>query len=305
MKKNALLLLAFVGAMGALAYRGGWFDRSTPQSLQPGNPSSAGAGPGLRPAPLTSVSLAVPRTLDMTHVAPAHFAVALGKDPGRIFAFVRDQIAFEAYSGGLRGPRGTLLAMAGNSVDRAALLGSLLVQSGQRVRYVHGTLPKELARSLVTSMWGERRLPPPSSADEERSPSLAAAMETFGNGVRRDYTLIRDRLKRARLAGASGIAPDLDSLVREAEAHYWVQWWKNGSWFDLDPSFAEAVPGQTFAPPGQASDTLPETLFHQVTLRLRLEESGILVEGDGDVKPVIRDILTYKARAADLSGLDM
>src|SRR5687767_1657750 len=129
MKKNALLLLAFVGAMGALAYRGGWFDRSTPQSLQPGNPPSAGAGggPGLRPAPLTSVSLPVPRTLDMTHVAPAHFAVALGKDPGRIFAFVRDQIAFEAYSGGLRGPRGTLLAMAGNSVDRAALLGSLLV----------------------------------------------------------------------------------------------------------------------------------------------------------------------------------
>ena len=57
---------------------------------------------------------------------PKARALALGSDYKAIFAFVRDQIRYEAYSGVLREADGTLAARAGNALDRSLLLASLL-----------------------------------------------------------------------------------------------------------------------------------------------------------------------------------
>lgn len=252
-------------------------------------------GPGTKLQDLSALQLPVPRTFDLTHVDPAYFTTALGNDPARIFDFVRDNIAFETYTGLLRGPRGTLLAMAGNSVDRAALLASMLQDAGQRIRYVRGTLEDREARRLVTSMWGERpRLTPSKS-----HPSAAAqqAWETLAAAIKRDYRLLRDYLKTANSPDRESPV-SLGSLVKEASAHYWIQWLKNSTWVDLDPSFSDATPGRAYTRAKETFDALPDALFHRVTIRLQLEEYT------GDIRSS-RDILSYTGRASDLSGVDL
>jgi len=254
-------------------------------------------GPGLRGASTDSVRLPVPRTFSLTHVEARYFAAALGNDPAHIFAFVRDHIAFEPYRGCLRGPRGTLMAMAGNAVDRAALLGSLLSSAGQRVRYARGHLEESVARDLVASMWAER-----SSADasgtEAPSSEVKADLSRFLEGIHRDASILATTLNKAGLPRQRSAGLTREELVKEAQDHYWVEWSQDGRWTPLDPSFATSTPGQHYAPPLETFDELPDSLFHHVALRVRVEE----YQGD---EPTSRQLLDYSARAADLSGVDL
>ncbi|NIV75406.1 MAG: hypothetical protein GWN37_11395 [Gammaproteobacteria bacterium] len=256
-------------------------------------PSVALAGPSDN---VEALELPVPRTVDLAHVEPEHFARALGKDPERIFAFVRDQVAYEVYRGYLRGPRGTLLAMAGNSVDQAALLGSLLEHAGHRARYVRGVLPEAEIQKLVEAMWAAG--PPPARTVNEPSPEVAAALETLRNGVERDYNLIRGHLERAGRTAGPEAATRLGSLASEARAHYWVQWWKDGAWVDLDPTFEEAAVDERLAQADEPFESFPEGLYHRVEIVVRLEE----YTGDQSSERVI---LRHSAKAAELSGRDL
>lgn len=256
-------------------------------------------GPGLRRQVLESLALPVPRTIDLVHVQPQHFAVGLGKDPTRIFEYVRDQIAYEPYVGVLRGPRGTLLAMAGNSVDRAALLGELLKSSGFQIRYAHGTLPDALAERLVNSVWAERRwVEAVASASGTPGPKLKPLSDQLVGSIQRDYTLLHDMLKGANLPARAESPVTMQKLLSEARDHYWIEWMKDGTWTAMDPSFATAVPGQTFAEATETAETLPDSIYHRVEFRVRIEE----YTGE---QPSSREVLRYTAKAAELSGEDL
>jgi len=261
-------------------------------------PDGANDGPGLHRTGVDALTLPVPRSLDLSHVNPAYFAAALKHDPSRIFTYVRDEIAFEPYKGALRGSRGTLLAMAGNSVDRAALLAAMLVSSKQRVRFVHGTLPQPDAQRLVASIWVEHSSPD-AKTDGGPSPELRAAGEQFMAAIQRDGKLVRDLLRRDGRPAQSGQPVTLQSLTNEAQDHYWVESSPDGrTWTPMDPSFASAQPGQVFAEPGERFDSLPEAMYHHIELRVRTEEAV----GGGVAS---HEVLKYSARAADLSGVDV
>ena len=270
-------------------------ESAAPIGTNSGQPGSN--GPGLRRSSTDTLQLPVPRTFDLSHIEPGDFAAALGKDPSRIFEYVRDNIAFEPYVGLLRGPRGTLLAMAGNSADRASLLASLLASSGQRIRYAHGTLPAPMAQQLVASMWAERSSPAPSAANAV-TPDVNAAGERFMAGLQRDSTLLRDTLKKAGYPTGSELAVTSESLLKEARDHYWVQLWQNGAWTDMDPLFEDAAPGQVFAKAEQTFDALPEALFHRIEVRVRLEEYP------GET-PATREVLRSTATSAELAGAEI
>ncbi len=250
----------------------------------------------MKPDLAMSAQLPVPRAFDLAHVEPQHFAAALGNEPVRIFEFVRDAIVFEAYTGLLRGPRGTLLALAGNSVDRAALLGAMLAAAGQQVRFARGTLSEKDATDLVTSMWADRsrRAPAVSGAGSD---DLAAAVSTLQTKTKRDVLLIRDQLKKARLPKPDP-GPSVATLVEETRPHYWVQVSRDGRWTDFDPSFADAVPGRSYARSEATFDALPDALHHRLTVRVRVEEYTGATIGT-------RPVLEFSARAADLSGRDL
>ena len=261
-------------------------------------PASAADGPGLHRAGAAALKLPIPRTLDLLHVDPARFATALGGDPRRIFTYVRDEIAFEPYKGALRGPRGTLLAMAGNSVDRAALLAAMLASSGQRVRFVRGTLPQPEAERLVTSVWADRS-PARTESESAASPDAGAAGERLVAAMQRDAKLVVDLLQRSGHPAQSGQPVTLQSLGQEARDHYWVESSPDGrTWTAMDPSFASATPGEVFAQPAETLDSLPEGIYHHIELRIRTEEAV----GGG---LATREVLKHSARAADLSGIDV
>jgi RHS repeat-associated protein len=70
----------------------------------------------------------------------AALAQTLGYSPGKILAWVHDNIKYEPYWGSLKGAKGTLIAGAGNATDQSSLMIALLRASNIPARYVTGVI---------------------------------------------------------------------------------------------------------------------------------------------------------------------
>ncbi len=81
-------------------------------------------------------------------------AQSLDHDYTRIFDFVRSQVHTQWYAGAQKGAEATLRTLAGNDVDQASLLISLLRASGAPARYVRGVVDVPMADLM--SMLGVR-----------------------------------------------------------------------------------------------------------------------------------------------------
>lgn len=168
-----------------------------------------------------------------------------------LFAYVRD-LDYEVYDGSLRGTRGTVWSEAGNSTDQASLLIAMLRSQGIPARYRHGSLDTTEAQQLISAIF-----PTPT--------------RTLG------YVL--DELPTADPVND----PDLLTLVSD---HWWVEAYVDGAWTDLDPSFADAEIGDSFASSTATDGTdqiaeLPDDTRHKVTMSLKMEEYHPLNPGDG------------------------
>ena len=232
-------------------------------------------------------------------------AAQLGKDIDKIFAFVRDDVRFEAYSGVLRGARGTLMAKAGNSFDRALLLGSLLHENGFEVRYAHGVLDDEKASLLVSTMLSADS---PASGPKEMGPQqlsveLAKALRDLGelsidrwvNNVHRLQAALRPKAKLWDEQKRS--APALISEVRD---HIWVEYRQNDAWIPLDPTAASVglKQNETFTNAKGTWATIPSDKYHKVTFLVLQEEK------DGDSRAT-RELLKHEARADELDAAEV
>ncbi|MDY7075296.1 MAG: transglutaminase family protein, partial [Chloroflexota bacterium] len=169
-------------------------------------------------------------------------ATELGNDWQQMFAYVRS-LGYESYKGSLRGTRGTLWSEAGNSIDQTSLLIAMLRGSGMPARYRHGTLNTERAQELILSMFPEPQ-------------------GTIGHIPR-----------------GTGVADPANDpqLLEETVDHWWVEAYLPGlGWMDLDPSFTDATPGQTFHDSLVTDGTdqiteMPDDLRHKVTMTVKVE----------------------------------
>jgi hypothetical protein len=191
----------------------------------------------LRSSPISASLLSSTPDANSTDPYIQAKAAELNQNPAEIFAFVRDSIAYESYTGSLRGARGTLWSGAGNSLDQSSLMIALLRASGIESQYARGTLPPSLAQDLIESMFTE-------------------PLRVTGF-IPEDATL-------------SDPAND-PVLLTETQDHYWVQFDVGAGLQDADPSFRGALINQTFTTVNATLDEINNDQRHKVRLRLDRE----------------------------------
>ena len=247
----------------------------------------------------------------------AQKAFELEYDPSAIFRFVADHVIYDPYPGALRGAKGTLWGLAGNSVDQAALLAALLAESLVPTRFVMGSLSGEGTAKLwsaaridldaakahalaVNSVLTPDQGAPPAGVLGQAQRQIVASLPDRGQQIRaqgskwlqESIDLIQGQLAAAgiTLAGSAAEFPEL-----ERNQHVWVQFAVGPEWIDLDPSVPGAEPGATFATDPKIMNALPDALAHSVAFRVYAEK----IQGG---QPVQSDLLTYQASSADLVG---
>jgi transglutaminase-like putative cysteine protease len=230
-------------------------------------------------------------------------AHAIGADPEKVFEFMRDQITLEPYAGVLRGARGTLLARAGNALDRALLAKELLRLNGIESRLVRGRLSDAQTDTLLARFLGASQVPqvladliaPPNEPamkeqaaafartfgiPEKASVSLADHARTdaqdFWTKANAQSSTHLDSLASSLRQTSLKLAVDAGSLTAELSGrlrdHYWLQVREpNGGWTDFDAAFADPQRGSAHGSRAVALSDVPDSLYHKLAIGLIYE----------------------------------
>ena len=118
-------------------------------------------------------------TLDRSQFDLEALLDVLDWDENNAVEAVTERIAFQPYQGLLRGAVGTLMSRAGNALDQAVLLATLIKDAGFEARIAHGTLSDADARRLAGRTASAP--PEPPFADADALDPLVADFAPFGD----------------------------------------------------------------------------------------------------------------------------
>jgi len=131
------------------------WDLNLPQSVRPVMVASVGDVAGLlsqatmqATAPPSDNTTLIEDGIDIVFSDEIKaLADSLGKDPIKMYDYVKNNIAYQPYWGSLKGARQTLLEKRGNDCDQASLLIALMRYSGYPARYGEALVTVDIARA--------------------------------------------------------------------------------------------------------------------------------------------------------------
>lgn len=234
-------------------------------------------------------------------------------EPATIAAAVHEAVAYQPYAGVLRGPQGTWEARAGNALDQALLLASLLLDAGYDAEVALATLPAEAAGDVLAMV---RPASGPPGADPEAAgvapESLVDDPEALDRAAEATEAAIADLAVRAdatadwlegQLGAAWSDAVAVESAVlEEASAYAWVRarLFEGDPWSELHPVFADAPAWtEALAPDQTLQGNVPDDLLHRFRLEAFVERR---VGGEVEVNALFP---AWERPVANLAGLPL
>jgi hypothetical protein len=181
------------------------------------------------------------------------------------FAFVRDQIKFEPFTGVMKSSQGVLWGRAGNAVEQARLLTELLSLEGEKVRYAQGKLNKQKAAWLIKNIFPEEK----EFYYPENVPLSAPSQD--------------------------------EEILSAIEDHYWVQILKDNQWIDLDPSFPNAKIGEVYADLDKTFYRIKKNMLTKFSISLKIEKTNFVEEKVDDSE--IQTILEWQGTLEEVANL--
>ncbi len=254
---------------------------------------------------------------------------ALGRDPGVIFEWVRDQTRWLPYAGALRGAKGVMQDRSGSSLDRALLLVALMEEAGQTVRLARSAMTDE-ARVALHRAWSHQPVATRPERDldvaEERKAieQVAQRFDLDTDELSADYfqqndldEQLAERLKeqtlRQHAALREALRPDLEESPGESVGetvgeivagdrvidHWWVEWRSEEGWISLDPALPDHALGDLLVMGSERSHYYPEDLPEEVRHWLTIEVVAERLE-DGRLQEEVA--FSHRLPATELMG---
>ena len=247
--------------------------------------------------------------------AAAYDLEALGlelafEEPEAIAAAVHEAVAYEPYAGVLRGPAGTWTGRAGNALDQALLLASLLLDAGYEAEVALAEVDDAAARDVLATTRAAPSPPAPDWTAAGVAPEdLVTDASELDRAAEAAAVVVADlradaAATSAWLAEQTGLEASseagAEAVLADARSYAWVRYRLASSdpWASLHPVF-DAPP--TWADGLEVERTLSGVVPEELTHRLRIEAFvERRVGSDVEVKPLFA---AWERPVANLIGV--
>ncbi len=236
------------------------------------------------------------------------------EEPDTIASWVRDEIAYQAYAGVLRGADGALQAGAANAWDQSLLLASLLFDAGYTARIARASLSDDAVTALVSTI----RSPAPRTVDQavaldayaEAGPGSREALdqldeqsEVLEEALESEVLDVSAWLRTTLQDGGVPLGgTDMTAVIDDARDYAWVQYrlGPDQPWTSVHPAAAaDAQWTQGLEPESTIEGDIPAELQHRFRFQAVVERR---LGGELETSPVME---AWERPVANLNGVPL